>query len=77
MVIADGAFMAAYYSELTRKEWLDAGANWRRAKREARKVLNGSWREYQAERLDGMAGLYPPKEPIAIDRSAFSWWKTA
>lgn len=75
MMFADGAFMSAYYAEICRQEWLGAGADWRRAKREARKVLNGSWREYQAERLDRLAGLHPPTGDIKIDRSAYFWWK--
>jgi hypothetical protein len=39
LILASASFMAAYEAELTRHEWLDRGANWRRAKREANKVL--------------------------------------
>lgn len=75
IMLASGEFMSAYYAETCRKEWLDAGANWRRAKREARKVFRGSWRDYQAARLERMAGIYPPPAGLSIDHSALSWWR--
>lgn len=78
IIYATGAFMAEYNAEQCRKEWLDAGADWRRAKREARKVRDGSWREYQADRLERIAGLNPRAigmNAAGIDRTAFSWWR--
>jgi hypothetical protein len=45
MIIASRTFYACYLGEMARQEWLDKGANWRRAKREARKATERSLRD--------------------------------
>jgi vacuolar-type H+-ATPase subunit E/Vma4 len=71
MIIASSGFMAAWESERTRQAFLAAGANWRRAKREARKALQRSWREAAVERLERLAN----PQFSGIDRTALSWWR--
>lgn len=71
LIYASHDFMTAYEAERVRGELLAAGANWRRAKREARKVARAGWRQAAIDRLDRLAN----PQYTGINHTALSWWR--
>lgn len=53
-IIVSRLYYAVYLGEMARQEWLDRGANWRRAKREARKATKRHLRDAQPQTEAGV-----------------------